>query len=49
LPFPPGMEIPPPAVEKQATRISEEWAACYLKLKRTKTGKLSRILRRMRV
>jgi LPS sulfotransferase NodH len=49
LPFPPDMEIPPPAVEKQATRISEEWAACYLKLKRTKTGKLSRILRRMRV
>jgi LPS sulfotransferase NodH len=49
LPFPPGMEIPPPAVEKQATRISEEWAAYYLKLKRTKTGKLARIIRRMRI
>jgi LPS sulfotransferase NodH len=49
LPFPPGMEIPPPALEKQATRISEEWATRYLKLKRTKTGRLARILRRLRV
>jgi LPS sulfotransferase NodH len=49
VPFPPGLEIPPPAVEKQATRISEEWAACYLKLKRAKTGRLARIIRRMRV
>jgi trehalose 2-sulfotransferase len=49
LPFPPGMEIPPPAVEKQATQISEEWAARYLKLKTAKTGKLARILRRIRV
>jgi len=49
LPFPPRMEIPPPAIEKQATRISEEWAACYLKLKRTKPGRLARIIRRMRV
>jgi LPS sulfotransferase NodH len=49
LPSPPSMEIPPPAVEKQATRISEEWAACYLKLKRAKTGRLARILRRIRV
>jgi trehalose 2-sulfotransferase len=49
LPFPQGMEIPPPAVEKQATRISEEWAARYLKLKRTKTGTLARIIRRLRV
>jgi len=49
LPFPPGMEIPPPAIEKQATRISEEWAACYLKLKRQKAGRLARIIRRIRL
>ena len=49
LPFPPGMEIPPPAVEKQATRISEDWAARYLQLKRAKKGKLARIIRRLRV
>jgi LPS sulfotransferase NodH len=48
LPFPPGLEIPPPAVEKQANQISHEWAACYLKLKGAKTGRLARIIRRMR-
>jgi trehalose 2-sulfotransferase len=47
VPFPPGMQIPPPAIEKQATRISEEWAARYLKLKGAKTGRLARIIRRM--
>jgi trehalose 2-sulfotransferase len=49
LPFAPDIEIPPPAVEKQATRISEEWAACYLKLKRAKTGRLASIIRRIRI
>jgi trehalose 2-sulfotransferase len=49
LPFVPGLEIPPPTVEKQATRISEEWAARYLQLKKGKTGKLARIIRRLRV
>jgi LPS sulfotransferase NodH len=49
LPFPPSMEIPPPAVEKQATQISEEWTARYLKLKRKKTSKFAPIIRRMRV
>jgi LPS sulfotransferase NodH len=49
LPLPPNMEMPPPAVEKQATRISEEWAARYLELKRAKTGRLARIIRRIRV
>jgi LPS sulfotransferase NodH len=49
LQFPVGIEIPPPAVEKQATRISEEWAARYLKLKRAKTGRLARIVRRIRI
>jgi trehalose 2-sulfotransferase len=49
LSFPPEMEIPPPVVEKQANRISEEWAACYLKLKRAKTGRFTRLLRRIRV
>ena len=48
LPFPPGLEIPPPAVEKQANQISHEWAACYRKLKGAKTGRLARIIRRMR-
>ncbi len=48
LPLPPDLEIPPPAVEKQANQISHEWAACYLKLKKAKTGRLARILRRMR-
>ena len=49
LPFPVGIEIPPPAVEKQATRISEEWATRYMKLKRAKTGRFARIIRRIRV
>jgi LPS sulfotransferase NodH len=49
LPFPPDMEMPPPAVEKQATRISKEWAARYLKLKRAKTGRLARVIQRMRI
>jgi len=49
LPFPPDLVIPPPAVEKQATRISEEWATRYLKQKRGKTGTLTRIIRRLRV
>ena len=48
LPFPPDLEIPPPAVEKQANQISEEWAASYLKLKRAKAGRRARIIRRMR-
>jgi trehalose 2-sulfotransferase len=49
LPFPQDLEIPPPAVEKQANQISQEWAACYLKLKGAKTGRIARVLRRMRV
>lgn len=49
LPLPQGLEIPPPAVEKQATRISEDWVARYLKLKRAKTSGLTRIIRRLRV
>jgi len=48
LPFPSGMEIPPPTIEKQANQISEEWAASYLKLKRAKAGRRARIIRRMR-
>lgn len=49
LPFPPAMEIPAPAIEKQATRMFEEWAACYQKLKRKKTGRLARTIRHIRV
>ena len=49
VPFPPGLEIPPPDFEKQATRISEDWAARYLKRKRAKPGALKRIIRRLRI
>ena len=49
LPFPPGMQIPPPTIEKQATQMSAEWAASYLKLKRKRAGRLARIIRCMRV
>ena len=49
LPIPAGMEIPPPTVEKQATRISQEWTESYLKLKGKKTNRLTRIIGRMRI
>jgi trehalose 2-sulfotransferase len=49
LPIPTGMEIPPPTVEKQATRISQEWTESYLKLKTKKTGRLTRMIGRMRI
>jgi len=49
LPIPSGMEIPPPTVEKQATRISQEWIESYLKLKGKKTNRLTRIIGRMRI
>jgi len=49
LSFPPGMKIPPPAVEKQATQISKEWATCYLKLKKKRTSRLARFVRRIRI
>ena len=48
LPFPAGMEIPRPVIEKQATRISKEWAASYLKIKKKKTGRLARIMGHLR-
>ena len=47
-PFPHDFEIAPPTVQKQATQISEEWAASYLKLKKKKTAKFARIIRRIR-
>jgi LPS sulfotransferase NodH len=47
LPFPPGLKIPPPIVEKQANQISHEWTARYLELKRAKAGRLARIIRRI--
>jgi hypothetical protein len=43
------MEIPPPTVEKQATRISREWTESYLKLKGKKINRLTRIIGRMRI
>jgi LPS sulfotransferase NodH len=49
LPFSPAMNLPAPAIEKQATQISAEWAKSYLKLKRRKNSKLSRIIRRLRI
>jgi trehalose 2-sulfotransferase len=49
VPFPPNIQLRPPSVEKQATQMSEQWAASYLKLKRKKTGKLARMVRRIRV
>jgi trehalose 2-sulfotransferase len=48
LPVSPGMEIRVPSVEKQATRVSNEWTARYLKIKRKKTGRLAPIIRRFR-
>jgi len=48
LPFSPTIEIAP-SFQKQATRMSDKWAAAYLKEKRKKTGKLARILRRIRI
>jgi trehalose 2-sulfotransferase len=47
LRIPPDLKISPPVVEKQATRISKEWAARYLKQKRAKTGRLARIIRHL--
>jgi trehalose 2-sulfotransferase len=49
VPFPPGMQIPLPSLEKQATPTSDEWAARYLKLKRKKVGKLAGLIRRIRL
>src|SRR5438876_2500885 len=48
LPFSPTIEIAP-SFQKQATPISNKWAAAYLKEKRKKTRKLARILRRIRI
>ena len=36
--FPSDLQIPTPSVEKQATELSEEWAASYRKLKQDKMG-----------
>jgi len=48
LPFPPDLEIAGLTLQKQATQISDEWTAAYLKIKRKKTGKVARIVRRIR-
>jgi trehalose 2-sulfotransferase len=47
--FPAGLEIAPPVVEKQASEISQEWTTSYIKLKKKKTNKLARIIRRIRI
>ena len=49
LPFPSAIEIAPPSFQRQATQMSDEWAASYLKEKRKRSGKLARILRRVRI
>jgi trehalose 2-sulfotransferase len=43
------IEIPTPAVEKQANEISAQWAASYRKLKKKQTNKLRQIMRRFRI
>lgn len=48
LPLPHRMEIPAPAIEKQANEISAQWAASYRKLKKKQTSKLRQIARRFR-
>lgn len=49
LPLPQRMEIPAPAIEKQANEISAQWAASYRKLKRKQNSKLRQIARRFRI
>jgi LPS sulfotransferase NodH len=49
VPLPHRLEIPTPAVEKQANEISAQWAASYRKLKRKQTNKLRQIMRRLRI
>ena len=49
VPPPHRIEIPTPAVEKQANEISAQWAASYRKLKRKQTNKLRQIMRRLRI
>jgi LPS sulfotransferase NodH len=49
LPLPHRMEIPAPAIEKQANEISAQWAASYRKLKNKQTSKLRQIAQRFRL
>lgn len=49
LPLPERLEIPAPAVEKQANKVSAEWAASYRKLKRKQDSKLRQITQRFRI
>jgi trehalose 2-sulfotransferase len=49
LPLPQEMEIPAPAIEKQANEISTQWAVAYRKLKRKQNSKLRQIARRFRI
>ena len=49
LPLPHRMEIPAPAVEKQANEISAQWAASYRKLKSKQTSKLRKMAQRFRI
>jgi LPS sulfotransferase NodH len=49
LPFFPAIEIAPPVFQKQANKISDEWAASYLKEKSKRNSRLARILRRIRI
>ena len=44
----PSVEISRPTVEKQATRMSKEWVARYLELKRGRNGRFARAVRRLR-
>jgi LPS sulfotransferase NodH len=49
LPLPHRMDIPAPAVEKQANEISAQWAASYRKLKTRQTSKLRQMTQRFRI
>jgi LPS sulfotransferase NodH len=40
VPVPSNLELPPPTVEKQATAVSEEWAARYRELKAKTDAKI---------
>ena len=49
LSLPRGIELPAPAVEKQANELSAQWAASYHKLKRKQTSRLRQIAQRFRI
>jgi LPS sulfotransferase NodH len=49
LPQPDRLEIPAPAVGKQANKVSAQWAASYRKLKRKQARKVKQLAQRFRI